>query len=156
VSEPHRPETLVERRLREAAERGEFDDLPGAGRPIPGLDEPFTAEKWALDRIRAEGGDVTALLSPMLILRKERARFLATVGDLPSEAAVRAVVLDFNQRLLDQLRRPMSGPLIPVGLLDPEETVAAWRAARPPAPPPPPPPVQPGRRRRWWSRWRRR
>ena len=27
-------ESLVERRIREAVERGDFDDLPGAGKPL--------------------------------------------------------------------------------------------------------------------------
>jgi hypothetical protein len=30
-------ESLAERRIREAGERGEFDNLPGAGQPLPGL-----------------------------------------------------------------------------------------------------------------------
>lgn len=30
-----------------AAEReGEFEDLPGAGRPIPGIDEPYDPDWW--------------------------------------------------------------------------------------------------------------
>ena len=33
-------EARVERLIREAQERGEFDNLPGAGKPIEGLDKP--------------------------------------------------------------------------------------------------------------------
>lgn len=38
----------VERRIREAIERGEFDDLPGSGQPIPDLnDDPlWWVKKW--------------------------------------------------------------------------------------------------------------
>jgi hypothetical protein len=32
--------TWVERQIRAATERGEFDNLPGAGKPIDDLDEP--------------------------------------------------------------------------------------------------------------------
>jgi hypothetical protein len=39
-----RYEDWIERQIREAQERGAFDDLPGAGKPIPGLDRPFTAQ----------------------------------------------------------------------------------------------------------------
>ena len=45
-------ESLAERRLREAAERGEFDDLPGAGRPIPGLGGTYDPNWWVKEWIR--------------------------------------------------------------------------------------------------------
>ena len=150
-----RHEDWVERQIREAQERGAFDGLAGAGKPLPGLDRPFSAERWAVDWVRREGGDVGALLSPLLILRRERAALLASLAELPSEAAVRAVVADFNARLLDQYRRPQEGPFLPVGVLDADETVAAWRATRPAPPPAPPPAPAPDPPRRRWH-WRRR
>lgn len=45
-------ESLAERRLREAAEQGEFDDLPGAGRPIPGLGETYDPNWWVKEWMR--------------------------------------------------------------------------------------------------------
>jgi hypothetical protein len=151
------PVDWVERQIREAQERGAFDDLPGAGRPIRGLDRPFSAERWAVEWVRREGGDLGAMLSPLLVLRRERAGLLASLGELPSEAEVRTVVGDFNRRLLEQYRRPQDGPFVPVGVIDADEAVTAWRATRParPAPPPTPEPTAPPRRgrRRWW--WRR-
>lgn len=43
-------EALVERLVREAAERGEFDDLPGEGKPIPGAgridDDLWWVRRW--------------------------------------------------------------------------------------------------------------
>ncbi len=36
---------LIERRIREAAQRGEFDDLPGAGRPLPLEDDALVPEE---------------------------------------------------------------------------------------------------------------
>ena len=153
-----RYEDWVERQIREAQERGAFDDLPGAGKPIPGLDRPFTAEQWAVERLRREGADLSALMSPLLLLRRERAELLASLAELPSEAAVRAVAGDFNHRLLHQYRRPNEGPLVPVGVLDVDETVAAWRAVRParpaPSPAPQPAPARSPRRHRWWHRKR--
>jgi hypothetical protein len=47
----------VERAIRKAQELGEFDDLPGAGRPIPDLDRPYDPAWWArrwVERERAE------------------------------------------------------------------------------------------------------
>jgi hypothetical protein len=150
-----RHEDWIERQIREAQERGAFDDLPGAGKPIPGLDRPFTAETWAVDWIRREGGDLGAILSPLLALRRERAALLASLDQLPTEAAVRTVVADFNHRLLEEYRKPQNGPFVPVGVVDAGETVEAWRALRPavvPAAAEAVPPPEPRRRRRWWRR----
>jgi hypothetical protein len=144
-----RHEDWVERQIREAQERGAFDDLPGAGQPLPGLDRPFSAERWAVDWIRREGGDTGALLSPLLVLRRERAALLASLAELPSEADVRTVATDFNRRLLDQYRHPQDGPFIPVGVIDVDEAVASWRATRP-VTRPAPATAPPRGRRRWW------
>jgi hypothetical protein len=43
----------VERKIREAMARGEFDDLPGAGEPIPDLnDDPLWWVKKFVERER--------------------------------------------------------------------------------------------------------
>lgn len=34
-------ESWIDRQIREARERGDFDNLPGAGKRIPGLDQPY-------------------------------------------------------------------------------------------------------------------
>ena len=39
-------ETWVERQIREATERGEFDNLPGAGKPVADLDKPHDELWW--------------------------------------------------------------------------------------------------------------
>jgi hypothetical protein len=144
-----RPQTWIERQIREAQERGAFDNLPSAGKPIPGLDRPFTAERWALDWVEREGGDLRGLMPPLLALRKERSALLASLAEVPSEKMLRDLVEDFNHRLLDQYRRPIEGPMVAVGVLDLEETLDAWRKARP-APVAPPEPG-PAVRRRWWG-----
>jgi hypothetical protein len=144
-----RHETWVDRQIREAQARGDFDNLAGAGKPIPGLDRPFTAERWAVDWVTRQGGDLRGLLPPLLALRRERTELLAALADVPSEALLRDAVADFNRRLLDQYRRPADGPLIAVGVLDVEETVTAWRRMRP-APEPVAEPAAPPRSARWW------
>lgn len=53
-------EPLYERLIRESMERGEFDDLPGEGKPIPGRgtrdDALWWVRKW-IKRDRAERSD---------------------------------------------------------------------------------------------------
>lgn len=51
VAEPiDRPESHVDRVIREAMEAGEFDDLPGTGKPIPGAgtvdDDLWWVRSW--------------------------------------------------------------------------------------------------------------
>ncbi len=41
-------ESAVEKQIREAMERGEFDHLPGAGKPLDWEENPFTPAEWRL------------------------------------------------------------------------------------------------------------
>ncbi len=50
-----RYESFADRQIREAMERGEFDDLPGAGAPLPVLDEPYEPNWWVKRWVRREG-----------------------------------------------------------------------------------------------------
>ena len=48
-------ESWVERRIREAIERGEFDDLPGEGEPLEILKEPYEPTWWVKRWAQREG-----------------------------------------------------------------------------------------------------
>lgn len=48
------PESWVDRVIREAAERGEFDNLPGMGKPIEDLDQPYDENWWVKRWIERE------------------------------------------------------------------------------------------------------
>jgi hypothetical protein len=146
------PETWVDKQIREAQKRGDFDNLPGAGKPLAGLDRPFSATRWAVNWVEREGGDLSAMLPPLLSLRRERAAILASLATVTSEPVLRATVEDFNHRLLDQYRRPIEGPMVAVGMLDVEETLAAWQALRTAPESTPAAVTGPPRRRRWWRR----
>ncbi|TQF69029.1 DUF1992 domain-containing protein [Rhodococcus spelaei] len=121
-------ESWVERQIRIAQERGEFDNLPGAGKPIPHLaddDELW----WVKNKLRAEGLTTEALLPPSLQLRREVQRLPDTIADLPTEQSVRDVVADLNRRIADYLRAP-STPVVPVHKADADAIVAEWRVGR--------------------------
>lgn len=140
--------------MREAAERGEFDGLGGTGRPLRGLDRPFSAERWAVEKARREGLDVSAMLPPALSLRRERETVLRDLGRLRSAAEVEAVVDGFNARVRDLYRRPAEGPVVVVPLLDPAEVRERWEVSRRAPAPQVPSATAPGSGRRCW--WRRR
>lgn len=85
MSDPvSRAESLAERRIREALDAGEFDDLPGQGRPIPDDGRPYEPGWWArryLERLRQDDA------------RRERVRDLTNALDrcwtLERDAAMR-------------------------------------------------------------------
>ncbi len=58
-------ESLAERRIREALERGELDGLPGAGKPIPDLDEPQDELTWLRKWMKREGVDLSKELAEL-------------------------------------------------------------------------------------------
>jgi hypothetical protein len=74
-------ERLAEERIREAMERGEFDDLPLAGKPLPLESNDFVPEDLRLAyKILKDGG----FLPPEMQLRKEIVslrELLSTVDD---------------------------------------------------------------------------
>jgi hypothetical protein len=122
-------ESLVERQIREAQERGEFDNLPGAGKPLRLSDDP---DWWVKQLVQREGIDLSDALPPAIALRKEAAGFPASLVDLRSEESARAVLEDFNRRVrLDRLR-PVVGPFPPAlaRTVDVDEMVGQWRALR--------------------------
>jgi len=144
-----RYESVIDQQIRMAEERGDFADLPGKGKPLPGLDDPHDENWWVRRWVQREGVPSEALLPTPLQLRKEVERLPEAVRDLPTEEAVRAAVSDLNRRIAEWLRAP-SGPAVPVRRADAEAIVQGWRAARP-APPPVPPATAPVRTR-WWRR----
>jgi hypothetical protein len=142
----------IDQQIQEAQDRGAFDDLPGAGKPLP--QHPDDEERWLREYLRREGVSSDELLPPPLKLRKERARLLESVPDMESEQQVIDAVSDLNLRIAEWRRIPL-GPPIFVPLLDKDEMIGRWRAAGRPAAPvrdvaevPAGPGPRP-RRRRW-------
>ena len=124
--------TWVERKIREAAERGAFDNLPGAGKPIPDLDKPHD-ELWWINRTLRD--EEMASLPPTIGVVKEAEEALAAAARAGGEAEVRAIVAAINARIAEGNRKAASGPPLNLAPFDPERVVARWRAAREPGPP---------------------
>lgn len=150
---PRRFESAVEAQIREAQERGAFDGLPGAGKPLPALDGPDDGLSWMRGFVRREGVPSEALLPTSLLLRREVERLPETVGRLRSERAVRTHLDELNARIREWIRIPL-GPQVPLRQVDVEQVVQDWRAAREAVAPPPPGPtaVPAPPRRRWFRR----
>lgn len=148
-------ETWVESQIARGMERGDFETLSGAGRPLRREDLTQDAYDWAVAKARREGLDTAAMLPPGLALRRERDQLPDRAVRLASEAEVRALAEDYNARVEAFWRRPQESRWAPVpGLADVEALVAGWLRDRPPPPPPAPPVEATGRRRSWWRRRR--
>ena len=120
-------ESFVERRIREAQEAGMFDRLPGAGKPIPGIDEPLDENWWIKQKLRDEGVN---LLPPLLEARLDIERTLEQIALLKSEVDVRRRLEDLNRRVREAQSSPASGPALTVEPVDVERTIGEWRASR--------------------------
>jgi len=144
-------ETFIDKQIREATDRGEFDNLPGAGKPIPGLGKPRDEMWWVSQKLRREN---LTYLPPSLALRKAAEDALMAAKAAGSESEVRQLLADINDKILAAIRRPSVGPPLNLMPFDIEQVVADWRAARPIEPEPvvPQPEPTPTRKPRWWRR----
>ena len=125
---PDERSAMVEIAIQQAMRRGDFDDLPGAGRPIPGLDRVHDPNWWIRQKIEREG--LTGLGPPALTLRTEAAGLEARMDGLASEAAVRELLEDFNARVREARRQLLGGPPVITSTRDVDAEVAAWRDRR--------------------------
>ncbi|TQK69237.1 DUF1992 domain-containing protein [Nocardioides sp. SLBN-35] len=142
-------QTWVDLQVRQAMERGDFDDLPGAGKPIPDLGATHDPDWWVKRLVEREH---ITVLPPALQLRKDDAELEAALDRLGSEREARTFVEDFNARVLRARYTPVDGPPLITMPRDVDETLAGWherRAARRRTAPAAP---APERRRRWWRR----
>jgi hypothetical protein len=119
--------TWVERQIREAAERGEFDNLPGAGQPIADLDKPHDELWWVKDKLRREH---LSYLPPTIALRKEAEHALAAAHRAGTEGEVRRILADINRRITEGNRKAAEGPPLNLMPFDVERVLRTWRERR--------------------------
>ncbi|MEW2163849.1 DUF1992 domain-containing protein [Streptomyces sp. NPDC007084] len=121
-------ESWVDRQIREAKSRGEFDQLPGAGKPLPEITDTAYDELWWIKRKMAREG--LSVLPPTLALRKEAEDALVAASVAPSERAVRRIIEDVNAKIREVMFKPPPGPPLGLKPYDVEKLVQEWRAAR--------------------------
>ncbi len=126
---------FVESAIQVAMRRGEFDDLPGAGKPIEGLGTRHDPDWWIRRKIERE--NLSGLGPPALLLRNEDRELDANLDQLARESDVREVLEDFNRRVIAARRQLMGGPPVVTKTRDVDAEVAAWRERRAARPAPP-------------------
>jgi hypothetical protein len=133
--------------------RGDFDNLPGAGKPLK-LPDRHDPDWWVKRLVERE--KLTGVAPPAIGLRREDAELDATLDREATDEGVRRVVEDFNRRVIEARRQLTGGPPVVTPTRDVDHEIQAWRerraarrerarlaAAEHAAEPP---------RRRWWRR----
>jgi hypothetical protein len=117
-------ESWVDKQIREAAERGDFKELPGFGEPLPSLDRPYDELWWIKQKMHREK---LSALPPALALRKEAEDALDAASKARSERQVRQIIEDVNKKIREALRMPPAGPPLNLTPFDVEDVVREWR-----------------------------
>lgn len=120
-------ESFVDRQIREAQERGEFDDLAGHGKPLPDLYHPRDDLWWVRRKMKEEG---LSYVPPGLQARKEREDALERVVRARTVREVRQIVTEVNTLIRRANREALFGPATTTSPLDEDEVVRQWREQR--------------------------
>ncbi|WAC54251.1 DUF1992 domain-containing protein [Gordonia sp. SL306] len=113
---------LADVHIRKAIERGDFDDLPGTGKPLD-LSDADDPDWWLKRFMKREG---LAFLPPSIQLRKDDAALDEQLDQLSNEKSVRHEIAQFNERVVHARLQLPSGPPLITMPRDIEATVAAW------------------------------
>jgi hypothetical protein len=120
-------ETWVEERIRESMDRGEFDDLPGAGKPLPNIDQPHDEMWWLKEKLRREK---VSILPPALAVRRELEDALERIAKADTESAVRQIIAAINERIAQVNSQTTSGLPTSVMPLNVDRVIQDWRNRR--------------------------
>lgn len=115
-------ESIADRRIQAAREAGLFDNLPGAGKPIPDLDRERPPGWWAARLVRRERSILKAEE-----LDKEVEASMPGLWRLESEVAVRARIRELNEGIDGYNRLTTWQPLTRLGE---DRVVEQWRWLR--------------------------
>ena len=121
-------ERWIERQITEAIERGDFDGLPGAGRPLRDLDARRDEMSWIRDKLRRERAAPPP--PPAIQIRIDVDAALASLGSLTTEDEVAGLVEHLNDRIRTVNRTTVIGPPTSLGPLRLEEVLERWHQLR--------------------------
>jgi hypothetical protein len=125
-------ETWIDAQIRVATEAGAFDNLPGAGKPLPNLGQEHDPLWWVKQLVQREQ---ISMLPPSLELLRKVETELAAIEELHDEATVRHRVAALNVEIAKINATAVEGPPTRLGTLDVDQVLARWRLARSANPP---------------------
>src|SRR5262245_52350050 len=117
-------ESYAEQQICAAQEEGLFDNLPGFGQPIAGIDEVHDELWWVREKLKREK---LSALPPALSIKVDIEKTLANLESLHVESDMRRELLALNDRIRAAQRNAVWGPACDVMPLDVEEIVSQRR-----------------------------
>lgn len=121
-------ESFADSLVSKAQREGAFDNLPGVGKPIPGLDEPFDPMWWAKQKLKREN---IAVAPVGLDARRKIEQAIERIWDQPTESAALAAIRAVNADIRHANARHVAGPASTLAPLNEEATLERWRKRRP-------------------------
>jgi hypothetical protein len=118
----------VDAQIKQAMERGDFDNLPGAGKPIKNLGTQHDPDWWVKQLVERE--KISGVLPPALQLRKDDAELDDQLDRHTAESEVRRMLEEFNARVMKARYTPVDGPPLVTMPREVDAEVAAWRERR--------------------------
>jgi hypothetical protein len=120
-------ESRIDAQIRVATEAGAFDNLPGAGKPLPNLGQKHDPLWWVKQLVQREQ---ISMLPPSLELLRKAETELVAIEKLHDKAAVRHWVAALNVEIAKVNATVVEGPPTRLSTLDVDQVVARWRRAR--------------------------
>jgi hypothetical protein len=120
-------ESWIDRQISDAEKRGEFDDLPTAGKPLGDLGKSSDPNWWIKGKLRKEGLSYTP---PSLALKKAAADALDAALEADSDERAREIVETINGEIRQANRKGIKGPPVLFRPLDVEGVLRARRRGR--------------------------
>lgn len=119
---------IAETAIQQAIRRGDFDNLPGAGKPLANLNRVYDPDWWLRQKIESER--ITGLGPPALTLRTEDAALDARLDSVFTEAEVRDILNDFNSRVIEARRQLLGGPPVITPTRHVDTEIERWNSRR--------------------------
>jgi hypothetical protein len=121
-------DSWIDVQIREAEQRGLFEELSGAGKPQVNLREANDPMWWAKQFLRREE---VSYLPPAIEVRVRAQKLREVLASFPSERAVREAAEALNADIRRVNRTATDGPPTTQAPLDVDELAEQWRRAHP-------------------------
>ncbi len=118
---------IAENKIKTAIDEGQFDDLPGFGKPLAPDFWAYDENWWLKAKAKREN---LSVLPPALVLKREVERRMYSIQGLDDEASVRERLIALNRYIRAANLRIFWGPPSDVNEFDVEAFIADWRRQR--------------------------
>jgi Domain of unknown function (DUF1992) len=117
-------DSWIEEQINRARDEGQFDNLEGAGKPLPGLADGYDPDWWVKRLVQRER---VSIAPPSLELLRKVEVEMAKILALRREPDVRARVAALNAEIARVNATAATGPPTRLAPLDVEAIVEQWR-----------------------------